>query len=63
MDVVERIERGMATIDDAAIARRLMGALAGMMCVMPAGTREMSAYRMAEKVLAEALEYRHESSE
>ncbi|WP_141054587.1 hypothetical protein [Tepidiphilus succinatimandens] len=63
MDVVERIERGMATIDDAAIVRRLMGALAGMMCVMPSGTREMSAYRMAEKVLAEALEYRHESSE
>ncbi len=63
MNVVERIERGMATIDDAAIVRRLMGALAGMMYVMPAGTREMSAYRMAEKVLAEALEYRHESSE
>ncbi|MCL6619468.1 MAG: hypothetical protein K6T33_06720 [Thermomonas hydrothermalis] len=56
--LVERIERGMADCEDALIVQRLMAALAQMMSAWPAGAREVTAYRLAELALADALALR-----
>lgn len=55
MTLVERIERGLATSDDARVVQRLIAALARMMSVAPEHVRRMPAYHLCALDLAGAL--------